>query len=994
MKLSKNILKSAILSTLLLPTLLSPFGVHASTESLIEAAKNGIYLGSDYSDIDGGNPDVNSLYFLGLDKEDGQYKIIKTFSRGDYLDSTQGRVESDDPFSTVGTNGQSVYSVQTLSDEQLKTFGLAGIDFDNLSNEESTALKKIIRGTVTISNGTHTTAVSKEDDNGNVSYTINVDSSGMIASGNDGIVTGGAVFEYLSKNILNQDLSNLTPTGKQQIYQVANDGLSIIGSPSVAVSSTTDDTGKKTYNLSVIANGSATKGSTGLIDGNTLYESIKELPTDGAMMNKADKDAGNLTDEDVAAWQEALSDGVKIQKDNTKLVSGSDVYDYTHQQDISLGYNSTALNGSVAIGGEWVDDGDHSPTTASGNYSVAIGSGTTSTGNYSVALGMGAVVTGTDSVAIGSWTTNNEDGTVAVGDRRITQVRSAVKDSDAVNLGQMKEAIAESTDFKNMSDTNKSEIKNIVNETINIEGGEYNEVTPVIDEDGNVTYSVNTKINGQIENGNTGLVNGGDIYNYVKENTVDKDLSNISDSAKETIKELASSSINVTSDDHLNVEKSTDENGNTSISISVNTDGKAEKGNQGLITGDTLYDALKDLPTGVAMEGKANTDLDNISDIGKNVIKDIAKDSIKVIDGDNTQVIEGTDANGNKTFQVHALANGKLEEGNTNAVSGDTVKKALDEKADIDASNLTGHEESWANKLGIGKVEQGNSYLVTGDTVYNSVNEIIDKTSLVKSDGKTVTVAANDSATKVDFAGAGGNRVLTGINTDISDASSAVNVGYVNQLTEGIYSNLSSMKSSLQSEIYDATAKAGAIAALHPQEYDPEDKLDFAAGYGNYKGSNAAAIGAFYRPNENVTLNVGTTIGSGSPLVTAGVSLKLGKGSSAFKSRNAMASEIKNLQGRNKDLEEEVAYLEDQMNKVLFQLSALSVNSQMGQNDFSTSASNYDADKVFVGDKKVSRYEYAQMLYNALRSGKKIKAEQLNEYLPELKMIRQNDKSK
>lgn len=962
--------------------------------------------------------------------------------------------------------------------KQVRDAVAKGVDFGNLSEDNTKALKTTIRETVKITDGEHTIATSKEDGNGNISYSVNVDTSGMVAEGNNGIVTGGAIYNYIAQNSANRDLSNLNPAGKTQIRTIAGEGLSMTGDKNLTIVKSMDADGQTTFNVKVNATGKATKGNTGLVDGNTLYEAVKDIPTSAALENKAsvdldnvsskgeqkifnvakdavkvldgdnttvtkgiddtgattykihavangkieakdtnaisgdtakkaldtkaNRDASNLTDEDIESWQDVLSEGAKVQEGNAKLLTGGDVYDYTHQQEVSFGKNSTALNGSIAIGGEFIDGDERTATTASGRYSTAIGAGAVASGDYAFAMGVGSIVSGRDSVAIGSGTVNNEDSTVAIGNRRLTQVADAVKDTDAVNFGQLKDYVDKnSNNFKDLTDESKSDLKNIIKDTVKVEGGEYNTITSTEDKDGNLTYKVDTKVDGKIEEGNTGLVTGGDIHDYVKDNTVDKDLSNISDKAIDKIKDIAGSSVDIKTDDHLTVDKTTDENGNTSFNIGVKADGKAEKGNTGLINGDTLYDALKDLPTQANMEGKANTDLDNISDKGKETIKDIAKDSVKVINGENTIVTKGTDANGNTTYEVNAVANGKLEDGNTGAVSGDTVKKALDNKADIDASNLTGHEQEWADKLGVGKVEKGNNYLVTGDTVYNDVTQIVKDTSLVKSDGSTITVGAKDTATKIDFSGANGNRTLTGIETDANDASSAANVGYVNSQTEGLSREMSSMRSELRGEINDATAKAGAIASLHPQDYDPDDKLDFAAGFGHYKGSSASAIGVFYRPNENTTVNVGATVGAGDPLLTAGVSMKLGKGNSEVKSRNGMAKEIKELKGRNADLEEEVAYLEDQMHQIKQLLANMNGNpagasvKSMEETPSPRKVRRMAGPKPSAPkqtqEKKMTRYEYAQMLYNALRAGKKVNYAQLREFTPELKEIRKAD---
>lgn len=428
------------------------------------------------------------------------------------------------------------------------------------------------------------------------------------------------------------------------------------------------------------------------------------------------------------------------------------------------------------------------------------------------------------------------------------------------------------------------------------------------------------------------------------------------------------------------------------------------------MNGDTLYEAIKDLPTDASFQQKADKDLGNISDAGKQVIHDIAKDSVKVIDGDNTTVTKGTAADGSTTYSVHALANGKIEKGNENAVSGDTVKKAMDAKVNLDASNLSGYEDLWAEKLGIGKVESGNHNLVTGDTVYHNVNQMIDDKALVKSDGKVVSIAAKDSATKINVAGASGNRVITGVATDPADLSSAANVGYVNQSTDGLYHHMDMMKSQLQTEIYDSAAKAGAIASLHPGEYDPEDKWNFAAGFGHYHSSNAAALGAFYSPNENTTVNIGASMGGGDPLITAGVSLKLGKGSGMVKSRAAMAKDLKEKTAKIKDLEEEMGFVQDQLHMIRKALSSLRLNPLL-KKSFEDVADDHWAkeavdvlhgngtidgypDGKFHGNRRLTRYEYAQIIYNMLLKGQKVDSSYLKEYDSELKQIHEKNRKK
>ena len=119
-------------------------------------------------------------------------------------------------------------------------------------------------------------------------------------------------------------------------------------------------------------------------------------------------------------------------------------------------------------------------------------------------------------------------------------------------------------------------------------------------------------------------------------------------------------------------------------------------------------------------------------------------------------------------------------------------------------------------------------------------------------------------------------------------------------------------------------AGAAALAALHPLDYDPENKWDFAAGYGNYSGANAVAIGAFYRPNENQMFSISGSFGGGENMVNAGISVKVGEGTGISTSKVAMANEIKNLkianekvQQENKEMKNEIEILKQQVQKLM-----------------------------------------------------------------------------
>ena len=199
-----------------------------------------------------------------------------------------------------------------------------------------------------------------------------------------------------------------------------------------------------------------------------------------------------------------------------------------------------------------------------------------------------------------------------------------------------------------------------------------------------------------------------------------------------------------------------------------------------------------------------------------------------------------------------------------------------------------------------------------------------------------------------------------------------------------------------------AGAGAAALAALHPLDFDPDDKWDVAAGYGNYKDAHAVSVGAFYRPNEDTMFSVGGSFGGGENMVNAGVSVKLGQGNHVSTSKVAMAKEIVDLRDENKDLKKRLDTMEQKMNSILGILD-------MGKKkDFPDVPENHWAyeyvstlagngilegypDGMFSGERSMTRYEFAAMFYRALKNGAPVDDNMdraMNEFEPELRQIR------
>lgn len=200
---------------------------------------------------------------------------------------------------------------------------------------------------------------------------------------------------------------------------------------------------------------------------------------------------------------------------------------------------------------------------------------------------------------------------------------------------------------------------------------------------------------------------------------------------------------------------------------------------------------------------------------------------------------------------------------------------------------------------------------------------------------------------------------------------------------------------SLGSRVDKVGAGAAALAALHPMDFDPDDKLTFAAGYGNYKGKNAAAVGAFYRPDEKVMLSVGGTFGNGENMVNAGISFSLDRTARVSNSRTAMAKEIVDLRANVANLTALVGQLTAGLGGTI-EMDRMKLFPDVPENHWAyeyigrlAAAGIIEGypDGMFNGNRMMSRYEFAAMLYRALEKGVKLDHKLVREFEPEMGRI-------
>ena len=336
-------------------------------------------------------------------------------------------------------------------------------------------------------------------------------------------------------------------------------------------------------------------------------------------------------------------------------------------------------------------------------------------------------------------------------------------------------------------------------------------------------------------------------------------------------------------------------------------------GSNGLsLSGKTLSMSVKDT---AGNEVKGSVDLSSVADGNDKLVndnnalslngnklsmsvKDTAGNEVKgsvdlsaiagQIDTNTTYTMSGTQNADNTTTISLKGSDGK--ENKVTVATKDTrntVKAGENVTLDT-APNTFGGTEYTVNVKADGKVEDGNTKIVSGNTVYHETH--------VKNDGNYVKKdnSAGDNLTILD-------KQVGNNTTNITNLGNTIN-------------NLNGKLGTLDNRISKVGAGAAALAALHPLDFDPHDKWDIAAGFGNYRNASAAAVGLFYRPNERTMMSLGWTMGDDRNMINAGISVKLGRGDVYTRySKVEMANRIEAQNKRINDMESELEELKAQI---------------------------------------------------------------------------------
>ena len=450
--------------------------------------------------------------------------------------------------------------------------------------------------------------------------------------------------------------------------------------------------------------------------------------------------------------------------------------------------------------------------------------------------------------------------------------------------------------------------------------------------------------------------------------------------------------------------------------------------------GDVANDVTRQI-TSVAA-GTNDTDAVNVAQLKKvetkiSTVEADAKKHTTVVAGANTTVTSGTNANGGAEYKVSV--NKDLVEMN----SANFGKATDDVRARIDKDSarfFNGSENIGVTPNGIqientDTLEQA-SFTKSGmyasegsNTVYYTTNGISAGDQIIKNvkAGVADTDAVNVSqlkrvqdqiaaSTQVTTVTAGDHiKVTPTVNGNTHDykVSLADDIaGQITNNTTNINKNTNDIKnikgdlSKIDKRVDKSVAGAAALAALHPLDFDPDAKWDFAAGYGHYRSGNAAALGAFYRPNEDVQLSVGSTVGSDETVFNAGLSVKVGAHSGVSRSRVAIGKEVLALK-------KTVAEQNAQIQKLTTLLNGVAGTKMKADHttlfpDIPTNHWAYEAvsdlsrrglvegypDGTFGGDRMLTRYEFAQIVYRAIQDGVTVNDRLVTEFSPEMALFR------
>ena len=599
------------------------------------------------------------------------------------------------------------------------------------------------------------------------------------------------------------------------------------------------------------------------------------------------------------------------------------------------------------------------------------------------------------------YTTNG----ISAGDQKINNVKAGEADTDAVNVGQLKKVDDKVTAVENKVNTVETKVNNLETKVNTVE---------------NKVNTIETKVN-------TVETKVNDVETKV--NNVDTKVNNL-ETKVNTVEAEAKKHTTVVAGDNTTVTQGTNANGGAEYKVAVNKDlvemnsvnfGKATDDVRARIDKDSarFFNGSENIgvtPKGIQIE---NTDtLEQAT---------FTKSGMYASEGDKTvyyttngisagdQIINNVKAGVADTDAVNVSQLKKVKDeitaatGTTTVTAGDHITvtptingNSRDYKVSL-SKDITDQINNNTTNIDKNKTEINKNR----DDINKNRNDINKNKDDIKNNRNDINKNRDDiNKNRSDINKNAGNIAnnTTNIAKNTEDIKNIKgNVTDIQNNITNINNNMNSFKgdlSKMDKRIDKSVAGAAALAALHPLDFDPDAKWDFAAGYGHYRSGDAAAIGAFYRPNEDVQLSIGSTVGGDETVFNAGLSVKVGAHNGVSRSRVAIGKEVLALK-------KTVAEQNAQIQKLTALLNGVAGTKMKADHttlfpDVATNHWAYEAvsdlsrrglvegypDGTFGGDRLLTRYEFAQIVYRAIQDGVTVDDRLVTEFSPEMALFR------
>ena len=613
--------------------------------------------------------------------------------------------------------------------------------------------------------------------------------------------------------------------------------------------------------------------------------------------------------------------------------------------------------------------------------SIAFGQGSKSNGNASIAVGRQAKATGANSIAIGNQAVAAQDNSVVIGAHTYNKTTG----TGVTGVGEQTQVLGDySAAFGMKASANKSFTSAIGSsakataDCANAFGS--NSTASAVWSVALGTNSVADRTSGYVglyapedTNSLTWRANGGAV-SVGSNGTLTRQITNVAAGTEDT------DAVNVAqlrrAMENVNIKF---EAGNGIVIETVKSnDGTTYKISTNIVGSDTKTDTTTVTPSASGDGGTIGGDTENIvPNPGSNTLSNQPAADNNIQTGDPVKI-----------ETVTKPTNFAADEGDALAISpSETLGIKGDEKKNITTTTTTNADGKY---IQVTLNQDLNVNSVTADSV--AANTFKAGATTITNNGLTIEEGPSVTKNGID---AGGKKITNVAQGDLSKTSmDAVNGSQLHETNINVANN--SMRiNKLGDRVNKVGAGAAALAALHPMDFDPDDKLTFSAGYGNYGGENAAAIGAYYRPDEKVMFSVAGTVGNGENMVNAGVSFALDRTNHVSNSRTALAREVIDLRGqlavmgaKMAKMEKALGMLDETKTKLFPDIPAnhwaYEYIAKLAGNGY---IEGYP-DGNFGGDRLMTRYEFAAMLYRAIENGAALEEKIIKEFEPELGRIR------